>query len=369
MMKKNLITLMLAAAMVMTSAAAFADTDAEPTASAVPEAAELTVDGDVETLELSPSYIANTVTVTEITEDGISATTETEDAENPENTVNFTVKEDTLVLGRTTGDVMSVEDIKADDVITVYSNGFAPAPLILPPQYQADVIIVEDDAEAAPMMFDVDTYVTEDDVLVNVSNTLVLNIDETTVIVDKAGKEAKAEDLANKDLAVVYGISTRSIPAQTTPVKVVVLGENELALAQYEAIKAEAPEATDEPAETPEPTAEPEAFKMPESITVGEKVVKNIYAKDEIVMVPLREIAESLGFKVTWEGETRTVVLNDGMYSLQIDVNSYIKGKMAPMTLKCAPEITNDLTFVPVEYVTEVLEQDVVYDIATLTVE
>lgn len=359
-MKKNLITFMVAAAMVMTSAAAFADaTDV------LLETEELTADG-ITVLEITPSYIANTVTVTAITEDGISATTNAEDAENPENTINYTIAEDTIVLEYTNSDAKSVEDIKVGDEITVYSNGFAPVPLILPAQYQADVILVDKQEETAPMMFDVDTYVKEDDVLVNVSKTLALNIGEETVIVDKAGEEIAAEELENKDLVVVYGTSTRSIPAQTTPVKVIVLGENELALAQYEASNADAPEVSPEPTDapevSPEPTAEPEAFKMPESITVGEKVVTNIYAKEEIVMVPLREIAESLGFKVAWEGETRTVVLNDGMYSLQIDVNSYVKGKMVPAILACAPEITNDLTFVPVEYVTEILEQEVVYN-------
>ena len=46
---------------------------------------------------------------------------------------------------------------------------------------------------------------------------------DDTKIVDKNEKEYKG-DLDKNDLIVFYGVSTKSIPAQTTPTKVVVLG-------------------------------------------------------------------------------------------------------------------------------------------------
>jgi hypothetical protein len=73
-------------------------------------------------------------------------------------------------------------------------------------------------------------------------------------------------------------------------------------------------------------------------------------------MVPLREIAETLGMTVEWDGDLRAVILNGGIYSLKIDENSYVKGKMAPVELSAAPEITDDLTYVPVEYFAEITE-------------
>ena len=36
--------------------------------------------------------------------------------------------------------------------------------------------------------------------------------------------------------------------------------------------------------------------------------------------------------------------------------NSYVKGKMMPLTLSAAPEIVNDLTYVPAEFFAEVTE-------------
>lgn len=59
---------------------------------------------------------------------------------------------------------------------------------------------------------------------------------DDTKIVDKDEKEYKG-DINKNDLIVFYDVSTKSIPAQTTPTKVVVLGENEIALKQIEAAK------------------------------------------------------------------------------------------------------------------------------------
>ena len=126
------------------------------------------------------------------------------------------------------------------------------------------------------------------------------------------------------DLIVFYDVSTKSIPAQTTPTKVVVLGENEIALKQIEAAKNA----------TPAPTASPKVTEAPQvsyaglvNVVIGDKNVSDVYAKDNTTMVPLREVAEAAGFTVTWDAENRAVILNDGVYSLKIGENSYVKVK------------------------------------------
>lgn len=362
-MKKNLITLMAAVAILASSTAAFADeipmtdlTEAQEvtaTQTAAPEDDEKYVmpvseEGENIGAPVSiPSYISNTVTVTEVGEGKIATTLNKEDAENPENTVNYTILENTLVFN-SKGEKKEVKDIEKDADITVFTNSYSPAPLIMPPQYQADVIIINDGEEIGSV--NVDTYIADGERLINAANSLVLNIGETTKIVDKDGKKVKADELKNKDLVVFYTITTRSIPAQTTPEKVVVLGENETALAQIadaQNVTAETP--TPAPVETPE-------ISSATAVVVGNKTVTNIYSKDDVLMVPLREIAEELGFTVEWDGNLRAVILNGGMYSLKIGENSYVKGKMMPVELKAAPEIKDDLTYVPVEYFTEVLE-------------
>lgn len=368
-MKKNLITIITAAAMLVSTAAVFAEEIPEDLlnqpASAEDTLPDPIIQGDIMLISgneniVSPSYTSNTVTVTDVTETGISTTIDEKEAENPEKTINYTITDNTIVLGYAKGEVKSVKDIKKGDKITVYSNAYAPAPLIMPPQYQADVIFVKDNLELDSLrMADVDTYVKgENEMLVNVSNTLALNIADDTEIVDREGKKADTKDLDKKDLAVIYSTSTKSIPAQTTPIKVVVLGENEMALKALENVNTEAtpvPEVT--PEATPEVTDVPVDYSNVKDISVGEKVITNIYKENNTLMVPLREIAETLGFTVEWDGATKSIMLNSGIYSLKIGENAYGVGKMMPQQLKAAPVIKDDdLTYVPVEYFTELLE-------------
>lgn len=366
-MKKNLITIITAAAMLVSTAAVFAEEIPEDLlnqpASAEDTLPDPIIQGDIMLISgneniVSPSYTSNTVTVTDVTETGISTTIDEKEAENPEKTINYTIIEKTIVIGTAKGDVKSVKDIKKGDKITVYTDAYSPAPLILPPQYQADVIVVEDEAEKTNNI-NVDTYVKDEaGMLVNVSNTLALNIAEDTEIVDREGKKVDVKDLDKKDLAVVYNIETRSIPAQTNPVKVIVLGENEMALKALENVNTEAtpaPETT--PEATPEVTDAPVDYSNVKDISVGEKVITNIYKENNTLMVPLREIAETLGFTVEWDGATKSIMLNSGIYSLKIGENAYGVGKMMPQQLKAAPVIKDDdLTYVPVEYFTKLLE-------------
>ena len=92
------------------------------------------------------------------------------------------------------------------------------------------------------------------------------------------------------------------------------------------------------------------------AVKAGNEEITNIYVKDGKLMLPLRKIAEALEFTVEWDGENKAVILNGGMYSMVIGENSYIKGRMMPIELSVAPEVTNDRTFVPIEYMTEILE-------------
>ena len=201
----------------------------------------------------------------------------------------------------------------------------------------------------------IDSYMLDAQLLLG----MVLGKDKIYVITNrdkevshKDEKEYKG-DINKNDLIVFYDVSTKSIPAQTTPTKVVVLGENEIALKQIEAAKNA----------TPAPTASPKVTEAPQvsyaglvNVVIGDKNVSDVYAKDNTTMVPLREVAEAAGFTVTWDAENRAVILNDGVYSLKIGENSYVKGKMMPLTLSAAPEIVNDLTYVPAEFFAEVTE-------------
>lgn len=105
--------------------------------------------------------------------------------------------------------------VKVGDQITGYYDGNAPAPLIFPPQYQALVIVKENPEQQVKVDF-------FNAALESSDGRLKLNIAPFTKVVLQNG-QAFTGDLANRNLIVIYGASTKSIPAQTTPYKIVVL--------------------------------------------------------------------------------------------------------------------------------------------------
>lgn len=374
-MKKNLIAIIALTAALAASTSAFADTVQiseeelnKPVSTYAPDAMPTPeIQGDImvlngeETDVAAPvetaSYISVDVTVvkTDSDVDGIiKTTTDVNNKEDQNNTVNLKITDDTLVYDNL-GNKKALSDLTDGSKITVFTGSYEPTPLILPVQYTANVIIINGDQEGN---VNADTYLADEEGYTNAANTLNIAAADDTKIVDKDEKEYKG-DLDKNDLIVFYGASTKSIPAQTTPTKVVVLGENEFALKQIEAAK----NATPTPTAAPETTVAPEVTEAPQvsyaglvNVVIGDKNVSDVYAKDNTTMVPLREVAEAAGFTVTWDAENRAVILNDGVYSLKIGENSYVKGKMMPLTLSAAPEIVNDLTYVPAEFFAEVTE-------------
>ena len=374
-MKKNLIAIIALTAALAASTSAFADTVQiseeelnKPVSTYAPDAMPTPeIQGDImvlngeETDVAAPvetaSYISVDVTVvkTDSDVDGIiKTTTDVNNKDDQNNTVNLKITDDTLVYDNL-GNKKALSDLTDGTKITVFTGSYEPTPLILPVQYTANVIIINGDQEGN---VNADTYLVDEEGYTNAANTLNIATADDTKIVDKNEKEYKG-DLDKNDLIVFYGASTKSIPAQTTPTKVVVLGKNEIALKQIEAAK----NATPAPTAAPETTVAPEATEAPQvsyaglvNVVIGDKNVSDVYAKDNTTMVPLREVAEAAGFTVTWDAENRAVILNDGVYSLKIGENSYVKGKMMPLTLSAAPEIVNDLTYVPAEFFAEVTE-------------
>ena len=374
-MKKNLIAIIALTAALAASTSAFADTVQiseeelnKPVSTYAPDAMPTPeIQGDImllngeETDVAAPvetaSYISVDVTVvkTDSDVDGIiKTTTDVNNKDDQNNTVNLKITDDTLVYDNL-GNKKALSDLTDGSKITVFTGSYEPTPLILPVQYTANVIIINGDQEGN---VNIDTYLADEEGYTNAANTLKIATADDTKIVDKDEKEYKG-DINKNDLIVFYDVSTKSIPAQTTPTKVVVLGENEIALKQIEAAK----NATPAPTAAPETTVAPEVTEAPQvsyaglvNVVIGDKNVSDVYAKDNTTMVPLREVAEAAGFTVTWDAENRAVILNDGVYSLKIGENSYVKGKMMPLTLSAEPEIVNDLTYVPAEFFAEVTE-------------
>lgn len=100
--------------------------------------------------------------------------------------------------------------------VAAFYDKSLPVPLIFPPQYQAVLITaLERNEQIALNYFDTE--------LVAGDRSLELNVARSTDIQTINGQSFFC-DIGNRPLLVYYTATTRSIPPQTTPRKIVVLG-------------------------------------------------------------------------------------------------------------------------------------------------
>ncbi|MEK5040320.1 hypothetical protein [Sporosarcina sp. FSL K6-3457] len=105
--------------------------------------------------------------------------------------------------------------VGAGDRITGFYDANAPVPLIYPPQFRALVMAKDTTYQSVK----VDHFNRR---LESSDGTLRLNIAPHTRIILENG-QAFTGNIANRNLIVVYGATTRSIPAQTTPTTIIVM--------------------------------------------------------------------------------------------------------------------------------------------------
>lgn len=125
------------------------------------------------------------------------------------NITNFTVTPATYIV-----DFLTLEE---GMLCTFWYRLDAPAILIYPPQYTAVAVARQEENRSV----DVDYY---NEMLLNESRSLRLNIDNS-VKIRTTNNQIFQGSPANRELVVIYDMSTRSIPAQTTPLEIVVLCE------------------------------------------------------------------------------------------------------------------------------------------------
>lgn len=94
------------------------------------------------------------------------------------------------------------------------------------------------------------------------------------------------------------------------------------------------------------------------------------YAQGDHVMLPLRRVAEALGFVVTWDQKTYSAVLDDGIVKSSVTIGtdrytmagSGADGLSAPQSFGVAPALVNETTFVPAELFTLLCGESAVKD-------
>ncbi|WP_085994249.1 copper amine oxidase N-terminal domain-containing protein [Oceanobacillus senegalensis] len=223
--------------------------------------------------EVQPVFIKNTGTV--------------ESVDVREHANYYTIKEgnnefvlvvtpDTLVLDNTGKKV----ELEKGDKVTAHTYADKPRIFIYPPQYSPEVVVVETEARGTAV---VGTF---NQNLVDANLLLQLKVSKETELSSLSGKKVEMADLTDENLLVFYTRTTRSIPAQTSPYKIVVLDEQE-----------------------------PHQENPPNPV-VEDIIANDFYEVDGTKMVPLRILAEALGYKVnaTEKGAT----LSKGSHSYTI---------------------------------------------------
>ena len=303
-MKKNLnkVLALTLAFTVVGSTAAYAEVmKGETTATPVP------ISADADAQAEASAYISNTGKITEVadTEDGNKVFT----MDNENGGLRFVVAPTTTIVDRETGSVITADKLTEGMEVAVIYGANAPMGMSMPP-YMGQVTAVVANADKGSISVG---HFNDD--LLNEKDLLQLNISEKTTILTTLGTKSilSADDVKGKDALVFYDITTRSIPAQTTPSLVLLLEERE-------------------------------------AVTEVAVDTKSIEAPE---MVALRDAAEAKGYSVKWQGKTAPVVLEKDGMTAQITLGSttyVVEGDMA-MTSAAAAELTDGVLYVSADVV------------------
>ena len=93
------------------------------------------------------------------------------------------------------------------------------------------------------------------------------------------------------------------------------------------------------------------------------------YIKDGRTMLPIRYVAEALGMSVTWDAKTRTVIIQDMFYKVEIpvDTNKIIVNGVEHIS-DVKPEIVHGRTMLPIANIARALGlkdgKDILWDAA-----
>lgn len=90
----------------------------------------------------------------------------------------------------------------------------------------------------------------------------------------------------------------------------------------------------------------------------------------DTTLVPFRPIFEALGYKVTWDQQTKTVIGRKKGFVLELSIDSttaYVNDQTS--VLKVAPRIVNGQTFVPLRFISEESRAEVTWIAADNTIE
>ena len=232
----------------------------------------------------------------------------------------FNLKGDMLVVNQDTATIQALDKIEKGQKIRGFYRKDMPMILIYPPVINPEFIMISSE--------DTKNFVKHsyfDESLTSIDNNLKLNISDSSVLIDKHGKSVDIEKLKNKDLVVVYDVSTKSIPAQTNPKQVIML--------------------------------EKDADEMPVKDEALEKIKDSGYMANGMNMIPLKQVADHFGYEIAWDNSTKTATLRKENSSFTVTIGQQMYGyNKSLQKFEVSPEIKDARTYVP-ESILELLQQ------------
>lgn len=277
--------------------------------------------------QVTTNFIKATGVIKEIEKEdaGIRVTIEKED----EIIMILRINDDSLLFNSGTTKSLKQADLKKGATIAAYYDKNKPMILIYPTTVTPEMVVVNDEGvfgEVKVSQFDKE--------FLSLDGELKLNIGDDTPLFNQQGKAIELKELNGKELMVFYSITTRSLPPQTPPTKIIALDK-----------------ATVEASEAAE-AAEVEPEEKPEVSTGVQEIIANDhYIKDGVKMIPLRKVAEHLGYQVlsqpkvngalvTLDNSSFTIKRGDKMYGYNKSVSKF----------EVAPELKGMKTYVSEDF-------------------
>jgi hypothetical protein len=229
--------------------------------------------------------------------------------------------ESARIFSQKTRAAVSVKDIKKGDSLLVCYPSGTPVLLSEPAQFSPSAVIIKDAGTASFVKADVFTDGSSSDGSLLIPGTL----DAQTPVVDINGEPADAARLNGAALLVFYSKADRMLPPTAAPDKIVVL--------EYAPAVSESELEGRMPQVTPDETAH--------------------FERDGVVYAQLRAAAEPIGFKVQWDGATKTATLTrgDASYSVTVGKTDYVfNGKTSEFPLSNPPFIQDGRLYVESEF-------------------
>lgn len=207
-----------------------------------------------------------------------------------------------------------VELLKGSE-ITVYVDAHQSMIMIYPPRYSPDVVIVQSEKSGT---VELQRF---NEKYLNDKGDLVIHVTDKTVISNLDGKILAKDAIVDQDVLIFYNYVLESYPAQTGPFKIVVL--------------------------------EKELSEIDKAIAIANE---DYYDVNGVKMIPLRRVAEQLGFEVESKGNVAMVSNGRVTFTITLGAKHYGYNKALRYFEEAPALLEKNKTYVPYELLDQLKE-------------